>query len=70
MSIVYKPHYCENCQRKNGGVPTVFQFLLFIFLLILGIIPGVIYYFCAKPSRCYICGLKKRHKTDKNINQK
>lgn len=70
MSISYKPNYCENCKRVSGGLPTWFQVFLFIILLMLFIIPGVIYYFCAKPSRCFICGLKKRHKTNKNINNK
>lgn len=70
MSLSYKPNYCENCKRVSGGKPTIFQVCLCTFLFLLFLIPGFIYYFCAKPSRCYICGLKKRHKKNKNINEK
>ena len=70
MSIAYKPNYCANCKRLNCGKMTSFQYFLYCLLLILGIIPGIIYYFCAKPSRCYICGLKKRHRSDKFVDKK
>ena len=75
MSLDYKPHYCENCGREQGGKPTSFQYLIFILLLTCAIFPGVIYYFLATPSRCYISGLKKRHKNNgnepkKHINKK
>ena len=62
MSIKYSPNYCENCKRENSGIATGFQYFLCGILTAFGIIPGIIYYFIAKSSRSFICGLKKGHR--------
>ncbi len=64
MSLAYKPNHCDNCKREQKGKATSFQYLLLYVLLIIGVIPGVLYYFLATPSACYICGLKRRHRKD------
>ena len=65
MSLNYKPNYCENCQKENSGLATGFQCGLLFILLCIFLLPGVIYYFVATPSRCRICGLKRRHRKEK-----
>ncbi len=67
MSICYKPLICENCGRQQAGRASYGQYILCIFLLCLFIIPGVVYYFVAKPNCCYICGIKRRHRTHKEV---
>lgn len=62
MSLGYKRNYCANCGRDQSGLASGGQVFLMVLLTLMYILPGIIYYFCATPSRCHICGLKKKHK--------
>ncbi len=62
MSLRYSPNKCENCDKQQSGEPSGAQLIILFLLTICFVIPGVIYYFCAVPSRCRMCGLKKAHR--------
>ena len=49
-----KMKYCDNC-KQNVKPYQEFGCFLFIILLILFVVPGIIYLFWPKASRCPIC---------------
>lgn len=59
--------YCPLCERKVEPVKK-FNWPVFIILLILGFVPGLLYffYYLIKPkNRCPVCGTKNLQSTDK-----
>ncbi len=65
MSLKYNPSFCENCQKEQSGAPSGVQNWIFSTLMVLGFIPGVIYWKFANPKCCHICGLKKKDRKNK-----
>lgn len=55
--ILYNKTKCKHCGMEQSGTLSYFQRLIFICLCCLFIIPGLIYFFVAKPDRCKNCGL-------------
>lgn len=58
--------YCPLCERKVEPVKKV-NWIVFIILLLIGVVPGIIYfvYYLLKPkTRCPVCGTKKLQTVD------
>jgi len=61
--------YCLLCQRNIEPVKKV-NWIVFIILLLIGIVPGLIYfaYYLLKPkNRCPICGAKNLQPVNKAL---
>lgn len=54
----YKVERCNNCSKNSRAMPSSIQNYLATLLLILGIIPGIIYWFLSTGKHCHICGVK------------
>lgn len=64
--LTYHKQYCENCKKHSSGIPSFLQNVIITVLFFLGLIPAIIYFFLAKPKRCYICGLKMTKNENNN----